>query len=234
MSAYGVTAAKLIGPCFVLLFAIAWTRLLSDLKPRLQRRGVKVDVSYSGTFAVTLLFVFSNVARVVFTLVRCSSENVVFIDGNVDCHNTVWWILIGVVVILCLVPIAFAAVLLRNKLPEQARSAVCRAFTEQLFYWGAVTLGFRLVMSITPLIVPVQYSNMSAFVHSVLSGLMICLLMHNRPYAAIYTFWIDVSCYLCLIAQFVLQAISSTRDVLGTLQEPSFFDFVEICSAVFR
>ena len=41
----------------------------------------------------------------------------VFIDGNVDCYNTSWRILIGVVVILCFVPIAFAGALLRNKLP---------------------------------------------------------------------------------------------------------------------
>jgi hypothetical protein len=182
MSAYGVTAAKLIGPCFVLVFAIAWTRFLSDLKPRLQRRGIEINVSYSGTFAVTLVLLFSNVAIVVFTLVTCTSEGVVFIDGNIDCHDMNWWILIGVVVILCFAPIAFAAALLRNKLPEQARSTVCSAYTEQLFYWGAVTLGFRLLMSITPLIVDVQYPNVSAFVQLILSALMFGLLVHLRPY----------------------------------------------------
>ena len=88
MSAYDVTVANLIGPCFVLLFSIAWTRLLNDLKPRLQRRGVDIDVSYSGTFAVTLLFVFSNVSSVVFTLVTCTGDGKVFIDGNVECYKT--------------------------------------------------------------------------------------------------------------------------------------------------
>jgi hypothetical protein len=234
MSAYDVTAAKLVGPCFVLLFSIAWTRLLNDLKPRLQRRGVDMDVSYSGTFAATMLFVFSNVSSVVFSLVTCTSDGKVFIDGNVDCYNTSWRILIGVVVVLCFVPIAFAGALLRNKLPEQARCAVCRAYTERLFYWGAATLAFRLLMFITPLIVPVQYPNVSAFVHSVLSVIMFFLLVHMRPYAIIPTFWIDVSCYMCLIAQFVLQAISSTRDALGTLQQPKFFESLEVCSVVFR
>jgi hypothetical protein len=234
MSAYDVTAAKLIGPCFVLLFSIAWTRLLSNLKPRLQRHGVDMDVSYSGTFAVTLLFVFSNVSSVVFALVTCTSDGKVFIDGNVECYNTSWRILIGVVVILCFVPIAFAGALLRNKLPEQARCAVCRAYTERLFYWGAVTLAFRLLMFITPLIVKVQYPNVSAFVHLVLSGMMCCVLVHMQPYVAVNTFWIDVCCYLCLGAQFGLQTISSTRDALGTLQQPTFFDSVEVCSVVFR
>jgi hypothetical protein len=228
MSAYDVTAAKLVGPCFVLLFSIAWTRFLNDLKPRLQRRGVDMDVSYSGTFAVTLLFVFSNVSSVVFLLVSCTSDGKVFIDGNVDCYNTSWRILIGIVVILCFVPIAFAGALLRNKLSEQARRAVCRAYTERLFYWGAVTLGFRLLMFITPLIVNVQYPNVSAFAHLVLSVIMFCLLMHHRPYVSVHTFWIDACCYMCLIAQFGLQTISSTRDALGTLQQPTFFDSVEV------
>ena len=61
----------------------------------------------------------------------------VFIDGNAECYNTSWRILIGVVVILWFVHIAFAGALLRNKLPEQARCAVCRTYTERLFYWGA-------------------------------------------------------------------------------------------------
>jgi len=178
--------------------------------------------------------VFSNVASVVFTLVTCTSDGVVFIDGTVDCYNATWKFLISVVVFLCLAFIAFAAALLRNKLPEQARSAVCGAYREQLFYWGALTLGFRLLMSITPLIVPVQYPNISAFVHSVLSALMFFLVVHLRPYVVTCTFWVDVSCYLCLIVQFVLQAITSTRDVLGTLQQPNFFDSVQVCSVVVR
>ena len=173
-------------------------------------------------------------ANVVFTLVTCTSDGKVFIDGNVECYSISWRILIGVVVILCFVPIAFAGALLQNKLPEQARCAVCRAYTERLFYWGAVTLAFRLLMFITPLIVNVQYPNVSAFVHLVLSGIMFCLLMHHRPYVAVHTFWIDVCCYLCLIAQFGLQTISSTRDALGTLQQPTFFDSIEVCSVVFR
>jgi hypothetical protein len=237
LSAYDVTVARLIGPCFVLLFAVAWTRLLQELKGRLLRRGVEVGVSYSGTLAVTLLFVFSNVASVVFKLVTCTRngvDSVVFIDGSVQCHGVTWWILIGFAVLLCFFPIAFATALWLNKLSEQARFAVCRAYTERLFYWGAVTLGFRLLMSITPLLVPVDYPNVSAFMHSILSGLMFGLLVHHRPYMAVHTFWIDLSCYLCLIAQFGLQAIISTRDALGSLQLPSLFYSAELCSVVFR
>ena len=99
---------------------------------------------------------------------------------------------------------------------------------------GAVTLGFRLFMSITPLLVNVQYPNVSPFVHSVLSVLMFCLLMHHRPYVVIHTFWIHVSCYKCLIAQFVLQAITSTRDALDRLRQASFFSTLEACSVAIR
>ncbi len=234
MSAYGVTAAKLIGPCVVLLFAMASTRLLNALKPSLLRRGLEIDVSYSGTLSVTLLFVFSNIASVVFTLATCTSDGVVFIDGSVECYDITWKILIGIIAVLCFLVIAFAVALFRNYLPAQAHSAVCSAYREQVFYWGALTLGFRLLMSIVLLLVPLNYSNISAFLRMVLSGLMFGLLVYHHPYSAIHTFWIDVTCYLCLIAQFGLQTISSTRDVLATLQLPSLFDSVELCSAVFR
>ena len=66
---------------------------------------------------------------------------------------------------------------------------------------------------------------------------MFFLLVHMQPYMSVHTFWIDVCCYMCLIAQFVLNTITSTRDylgTLGTLQQSNFFDSVEICSAVFR
>jgi hypothetical protein len=194
MSAYDVTATKLIGPCFVLAFAFAWTRLLLVSKTRLLRRGIDLEVSYTGTFSVTLLFVFSNVTNVVFTLVTCTSEGVLFIDGSMNCRNTTWWILIGVVVILCLVPIVFAVSLWLNKLPLQARAAVCCAYTDSVYYWGSSTLAFRLLMSITPLLIPPDLVNISAFLHSLLSVLMLVLLMHQRPYVVVHTFWVDVSC----------------------------------------
>jgi len=196
MSAYSATVAKLAGPFFVLIFATAWTRMLHQLQPLLQRRSIELNFSYSGTLAVMLLFVFSRIAGVVFTLVTCTSNGVVFIDGNVLCYNITWWFLIGVVVILCLVPIVFAAALRWNRLPEQARSAVCFAYTDHMYYWGAATLGFRLLMSITPLLVPVQYPNISAFVHAGASLIMLVLVVHFRPYVKIHTLWVDISCYV--------------------------------------
>ena len=58
-----------------------------QVRPQLQQRSIDISVSYSGTLAVSILFVYSSVASVVFTLVECSSysgpDAVVFIDGTV-------------------------------------------------------------------------------------------------------------------------------------------------------
>jgi hypothetical protein len=243
MTAYSATLARLIGPLFVLVFAVAWTQILLALQPRLQKRNIEINVSYSGTLAVSILFVYSSVASVVFTLVQCASDGasddwVVFIDGTVSCYDSKWKVLIAVVVLLCFVPVAFAAALRLNKLPENARAAVCQAYTAPMFYWGAVTLGFRLLISVT-LFLQAGLPNVLAFVRSFLSTCMLVLLVHLRPYVHPSTFWVDVVCYVCLIAQFGLQTMVADRDFLGvaaaqTSDLAAFFQDISTLSTVFR
>ena len=238
MSSYSATLAGLIGPLFVIVFAVAWTWILLVLQPRLQQRSIDITVSYSGTLAVSILFVFSSVASVVFTLVQCTSDGVVFIDGTVACYDSNWKVLIAVVVLLCLVPVAFAAALCLNKLPENARAAVCQAYTAPMFYWGAVTLGFRLLISVT-LFLQAGLPNVLAFVRLFLSTCMIVLLVYLRPYVHPSTFWVDVVCYVCLIAQFGLQTMVADRDFLGvaaaqTEKLAAFFLDISTLSTVFR
>jgi hypothetical protein len=243
VTAYNATLARLIGPLFVLAFAVAWARIILALQPRLQKRNIEINISYSGTLAVSILFVFSSVASVVFTLVQCASGGasddwVVFIDGTVPCYDSKWKVLIAVVVLLCLVPVVFAAALRLNKLPEDARAAVCQAYTAPMFYWGAVTLGFRLLISVT-LFLQARLPSVLPFVRSFLSTCMLVLLVHLRPHVHPSTFWVDVVCYVCLIAQFGLQTMGATRDFLGvadagTANLAAFFQDISTLSTVFR
>jgi hypothetical protein len=219
MSAYDAAAARLVGPLFVLLFSLAWTWLIRAMQLQLNQRGIFPQVSYGGTVISATLYVFSSAATVVFTLVECTSyadgsSSVVFIDGTVACFDSRWKGLVAVVVLLCLFPVALATALLRDKLPASARAAVCRAFSERMFYWGAVTLEFRLLMSLTQFL-RVDYPSLLAFVRSFLALCMLMLLGHTRPYTCQTTFWVDVICYVCLIAQFGLQALVESFDVFG-------------------
>jgi hypothetical protein len=237
MSAYNTTAFKMIGPLLVLLFAVVWTWIIQKLQPRLQQRNIDISVSYSGTLAVTFLFVFSNVVSVVFTLVECSSysgpDAVVFIDGTVPCGDATWSALVFVAVLLFLFPVAFAAALRMKKGFQRARDAVCGKFTGPAFYWGAVTLSFRLLISVVQFL-RVDYPNVLAFTRSLLSIGVLILLVNLRPYVHERAFWVDVACYVCLIVQFGLQVFAATREFLASSSRESFFVDVSRSSAVIR
>jgi hypothetical protein len=242
MSAYNATAARLSGPIFVLLFTVAWTWILGELQPLLQKRSIQISVSYSGALIASMMFVFSSVTRVVFTLVQCTSYTsggVVFIDGTVPCYDDKWKILIFVVALMCMFPVAFAVALQKSKTSKRfnsARAAVCHAYTAPMFYWGAVTLGFRLMISVTEFL-QVKYPNLLAFLRSFLCVGMLFLLVHLRPYVHAVTFWVDVVCYVCLIAQFGLQTMFADRDYLGFPPSPdqvAYFHAISTLTDVFR
>jgi hypothetical protein len=224
----------------VLLFAVAWTWIIQKLQPKLQQRNIDIVVSYSGSIAVTVLFAFSNVANVVFTLVECTgyrdSADVVFIDGTVPCRDATWYGLIVVAALMFLFPAVFAAALRMKKLSQSARDAVCGKFTAPVFYWGAVTLTFRLLVSATQFL-RVDYPNVLAFVRLLLTVGVFFLLIHLRPYVHERTFWVDVACYVCLIAQFGLQGFGADRDYIAvevTSEQGSFFQIVATSSTVIR
>lgn len=241
LSAYNATALKLIGPLFVLMFAIAWTWIIHKLQARLQQRNIDINVSYSGSIAVTILFVFSNVANIVFSLVECTSysdpDAVVFIDGTVPCKDAKWTVLLCVAVLLFLFPAAFIAALRLKTFGfgQRSRDAVCGKYTESMFYWGGVSLSFRLFISVTQFL-NVDYPNLMAVTRSFLSIGVLVLLVHLRPYLHNFAFWVDVSCYASLAAQFSLQIIDTTRQFLGVavLDKETFFADVSTWSTVFR
>lgn len=239
MSAYNATASKLIGPFFVLILSAAWTWILRALQPWLQKRNIRIEVSYSGTHAVTILYVFSSVADVVFNLVECTSydnSGVVFIDGTVPCLDNNWKGLMGIVVLMCLFPVVFFVFLWQDKLPENARDVVCGNFTERMFYWEAVTLEFRLLVSVAQLL-QFRYPNLLAFVRMILSMCVFILLLLLRPHISGYTFWVDVACYTCLIAQFGLRMYFADVDyfaVTYTEEQKSFSAAMRILIWMFR
>jgi hypothetical protein len=240
MTAYSATVSKLVGPLFVLLFAVAWTGIIRQLQPKLQQRNVDFSATYSGTLAVTVLFVFSSVSSVVFSLVECSSYSggyaVVFIDGTVPCNDAKWQVLVFIAALLFLFPAAFAAALRLEKLPQSARDAVCSKFTGPMSHWAAVTLSFRLLVSVTQFL-RVEYPNMMAFVRLFLSICVLFLLVYCRPYVHNRTLWVDVACYVCLTAQFGLQIITATCQYLGVAESSvrgSFFQSVSLWSVIIR
>jgi hypothetical protein len=132
--------------------------------------------------------------------------------------------------------VAFAAALWLNKLADNARDVVCRNFTKPAFYWGALTLAFRLLISLAQFL-EAQYPNLLAFVCMLLSVGMLVVLMHTRPHLLTFTFWVDVVCYLCLIAQFGLQTIFTTADFLAiapSKEQKNFFETLRALASLFR
>ena len=69
----------------MLLFALAWTWIIQKLQPRLLQRGIDISVSYSGSVAVAVLYVFSSVANVVFTL---QSAQATRMPPKLSCSST--------------------------------------------------------------------------------------------------------------------------------------------------
>ena len=72
-----------------------------------------------------------------------------------------------------------------------------------------------------------------------LSTGVLVLLVNLRPYVHERTFWVDVACYVCLIAQFGLQVFDADREFLGvpvarSSDKETFFTKVITSSAVFR
>ena len=141
-----------------------------------------------------------------------------------------------VAVVLLLFPAAFAAALRLKNFPPSARDAVCGKYSGPMFYWGAVTLSFRVLISVAQFL-RVDYPNLMAFVRLLLSMGVFFLLVHLRPYVHARTFWVDVACYVCLIAQFCLQTFATTRDYLGVAESSDSRDFfisVAMWSTVIR
>ena len=157
MGAYAATVAQLSGPAIVLvvslLLTVAAKRLMQVQRftDFLRKRKLDVRISLGATATNVLLLLFSSVSNVVFRLITCQDigyDLVVYIDGTVRCAGPQYGGLIAVAAMLCAAPLLFWAGLKFNKIPAKAKAVACSAYTDSRYYWGAITLLFRLVMTI--------------------------------------------------------------------------------------
>jgi hypothetical protein len=94
------------------------------------------------------------------------------------------------------------------------QKAVCAAYLQSRFYWGAVTLLFRLAMSIVFTNIR-DIPSTAALIQCFLCVTIIMLLMHQKPYCHAATNVFDVFCHAILVVQFGLVVIGTVSDSLG-------------------
>jgi hypothetical protein len=239
MGAYEATAAKLIGPLTVFLSSML---LIYPSKLLLKKfyhffTKHKLDVptiSFRTTLMRLLLMLFSSVSSVVFQLITCQrtgQEQVVFIDGTKSCSGPTYIFVVFVAVALSLVPFLLWAVLKFNKIPAHTRAVLCSPYTDAAYYWVALALMFRFIVSVLSATVR-QFPSVSAGVLSICTVCMLIVLLIQRPYVDQRTYYMDVFCHFCLHVQFVLQSLAGASDSLGlSLNKNShFFEIVRDAS----
>ena len=192
--------------------------------------------SILATLSVVVLFILSSVATVVFKLVTCAAitiddttNDVVFIDGSVQCHdgNRSW--LLAVAVLLCLFPILYAAALRHKEkcLSDSVQRALCGAFKKQGSYWGVVTSIFRLVMSIVFATIR-DFPSTAALIQLFLCVAVLILLTYQKPYDDKYTYNFDILCHAILIFQFGFAVLVSVSESLGVSTSESNLYFATL------
>jgi hypothetical protein len=221
MGAYAAMAAKLCGPAIVFVFSLLLTSAAQHLPPRfinfLSQRNIDIRISFGATLINVVLLLFSSVSSVVFQLITCQrvgDKYVVFIDGTEECNGRVYHMLIAVAVLLGGMPIVFWALLKLHKIPAPAKSAICSAYTGSRYYWVAVTLLFRFLMTVI-FATARDFPSLTAFALLICSILMFGLLIFLRPYVELRTYCMDIFCYVCLMVQFALQCLVRDSESLG-------------------
>jgi hypothetical protein len=217
MGAYELTVARSSGPAMVLLFTMAMCLSLKRATEFFLNRNIHISVSIPATFALTIVLIFSSLMTIAVQLVACvdiNGDSVIFIDGTVKCHDEKWRGFVAFVVMLCIFPVALPFTLRWKRLPHNIRAAICSPFLETRFYWIAVTLLFRFLMSIASAINP-SSPIAAAVIQSVLSVAMLIILTHQKPYCHAFTYYFDVFCHFFLVVQFVLACLLNLANSLS-------------------
>ncbi len=221
MGAYEATATQLSGPANVLTAALLLTAaghwLLPKISHVLQKHDVEIRISLRVTIINVLLLLFSSVTSVVFQLITCQqvgAEKVVFIDGEKKCEGPLYGGMLAAAVVLSIFPVVFLLLLMFNKIPAATKSVVCSAYIESKYYWGAMSLIFRFLMTVLYATAR-DFPSITAFALLVSSVCMLVLLLTLRPYAQQRTHYMDLFCYVCLIVQYAFQVLVRTSESLG-------------------
>jgi hypothetical protein len=226
MGAYEATAAQLFGPLTVFLSSILLIFPAKLLKEKfhnfLRKRRLDVTISFQTTLMNLILMLFSSVCSVVFQLITCQDTgqgNVVFIDGTKSCSGAAFNGLVFVAAMLSLVPLLIWAGLKFNRIPAHVRAVLCSPYTDAANYWVALALLFRFFVSVLSATMR-QFTSVTAIVLSVCTVYMLIVLMAQRPYADLRTYYMDIFCYFCLIVQFLLQSLAGASESLGLSLNP--------------
>jgi hypothetical protein len=238
MGAYEATAAQLIGPLTVfmssMLLIFPAKLLLKKFHHFFRKRKLDVQVTFATTLMNLLLMLFSSVSSVVFQLITCQDtgqEKVVFIDGTKTCSGAAFNFLSFLAAMLSLVPLVIWAGLKFNRIPAHVRAVLCSPYTDDAYYWVALALLFRFVVSVLSATVR-QFPSVSAMVLLFCTVCMLMLLTTHRPYVDQRTYYMDIFCYFCLIVQYMLQSLAGASESLGLSlnQNSRFFDTVRDAS----
>jgi hypothetical protein len=221
MGAYEATVAQLAGPFIVLVMSMLlifpFQKFFSRYKYFFNKRKLDIQVSSSVTLMNVLLMVFSSVSSVIFQLITCQDtgkDKVIFIDGTKPCSGPAFNGSIVVASVLAIVPFGFWALLKYKKIPERTRAIVCSPYSDSRYYWVALTLIFRFLVSVLSSNFR-QYPSLSAMALSICSGGMLMLLLALSPYVERRTYYMDVFCHACLTIQFMLQCLAGASESLG-------------------
>jgi hypothetical protein len=241
MGAYAATLAQLSGPAIVVFVSLVFTGVAGRLQLRFVNYFRKHKLMFRESFSVVLvnvlLLLFSSVSSVIFRLITCvdlgGSGSVddeprrVFIDGTQKCSGYQHNFLVAAAVILSFVLVLFCAGLKFGKISGHTRALVCSAYTDSRYYWIAVQLVFRFVVTVISATVS-EVPSVAAMSMCICTILMLVTLVAFRPYVDKRTHYMDVLCHTFLIAQFLLQSVARVSESVGfSIQKGSrFYDFM--------
>jgi hypothetical protein len=226
MGAYEATLAQLSGPAIVFVVSLVLTGVAGKLQLRFNKFFRQHNLEFRESFRVTLinvlLLLFSNVTYVVFRLITCvdlrnsvkDNPSRVFIDGTRACSGGRHGIMMAAAVLLSFLLILFCVALRFNMISGHLRACVCSAYTDSRFFWIAVQLVFRFVVTVISATAS-DVPSFAALAMCICTMFKLVMLVAFRPYNNMRTHCMDILCHSFLIVQFLLQIVARASESMG-------------------